>query len=107
MANAHAERVGADPITCEPSNIDQYGRTVAVCRLGALDLNGWLVEEGFALAYRRYSTAYVRHLGWPETSQTAMQALSMCDGSEGECPLRHNCRPKADQPLSAKISHQI
>ncbi len=30
-----------------------------VCRLGALDLNGWLVEQGLGLAYRRYSTAYV------------------------------------------------
>jgi hypothetical protein len=38
---------------------DRYGRTVAVCRLDKLDSNGWLVDEGLGMAYRRYSTAYI------------------------------------------------
>lgn len=54
-------RSGSDSVSCEPSDIDEYSRTVAVYRLGALDLNGWLVKESLALAYRRSSTAYVRH----------------------------------------------
>lgn len=28
-------------------------------KLGALDLNGWLVEQGRGIAYRKYSTPYV------------------------------------------------
>jgi hypothetical protein len=32
---------------------------VATCNLGSLDLNGWLVSSGWALAYRQYSNAYV------------------------------------------------
>jgi endonuclease YncB( thermonuclease family) len=32
---------------------------VAICYLGDLDLNGWLVSEGSALACRRYSLEFV------------------------------------------------
>ncbi len=58
-ALALADKIGAGTVACEPIETDRYGRTVAVCRLGALDLNGWLVEQGLGLAYRRYSTTYV------------------------------------------------
>lgn len=58
-ALALADKIGQGNVACEAIEKDRYGRTVAVCRLGALDLNGWLVEEGLGLAYRRYSTAYV------------------------------------------------
>ncbi len=58
-ANALADRIGAGTVSCEPIEADRYGRTVAICRLGDLDLNGWLVEQGLGLAYRKYSTAYV------------------------------------------------
>jgi endonuclease YncB( thermonuclease family) len=58
-ALALSDKIGQGNVTCEAVEKDRYGRTVAVCRLGALDLNGWLVEEGLGMAYRRYSTAYV------------------------------------------------
>ena len=58
-ANALADKIGAANVACEPIETDKYGRTVAVCRLGGLDLNGWLVEQGLGIAYRKYSTAYV------------------------------------------------
>ena len=46
-------------VACEHRDQDRYGRIVAVCRRGGRDVNGWLVGEGWALAYRRYSRAYV------------------------------------------------
>ena len=46
-------------MACEPLDTDRYGRTVAVCHLGELDLNGWLVGQGHAIAYRRFSQDYV------------------------------------------------
>lgn len=58
-ALALADRIGARTVTCEPRDTDRYGRTVAVCRAGGEDLNGWLVGEGHAIAYRRYSRDYV------------------------------------------------
>ena len=32
---------------------------MAVCYAGGEDLNAWMVEQGLALAYRRYSMGYV------------------------------------------------
>ena len=56
---ALARRIGGKPVSCEERDKDRYGRIVAVCHAGGEDLNGWLVYEGQALAYRRYSTDYV------------------------------------------------
>jgi hypothetical protein len=39
--------------------MDRYRRALAICRLGSEDLNTWMVREGFALAFVKYSTAYV------------------------------------------------
>jgi len=60
-AFALADKIGASPVSCEPKDQDRYGRMLAVCRLGGEDLNAWMVAQGWALAYRRYSRAYVEH----------------------------------------------
>ena len=52
-------RIGGRTVACEERDRDRYGRTVAVCRAAGEDLNVWMVREGWALAYRRYSMAYV------------------------------------------------
>ncbi|WP_316159319.1 thermonuclease family protein [Bradyrhizobium sp. SZCCHNRI3042] len=45
------------PVTCTPKDKDQYGRTVAVCLLGVPgpDLGQWLVSNGHALDWPKYS----------------------------------------------------
>lgn len=58
-ALALADRIGEANVSCEARDTDRYGRTVAVCRKGPEDLNAWLVQQGFATAYRRYSAVYV------------------------------------------------
>jgi len=58
-ALALSDRIGQSPISCEPRDTDRYGRTVAVCRKVDEDLNAWMVSQGHAIAYRRYSTDYV------------------------------------------------
>lgn len=58
-ALALADKIGTRPVSCEQRDIDRYKRIVAVCRSGNEDLNGWLVSEGWAIAYRRFSTDYV------------------------------------------------
>ena len=58
-ANALADRIGRQTVHCEQRDVDRYGRIVAVCRAGTTDLNGWMVEQGLAIAYRRYSLDYV------------------------------------------------
>ena len=58
-ALALSDRIGRGSVTCEAKDTDRYGRVVAVCFKGQEDLNGWLVSEGLAVAYRRYSQDYV------------------------------------------------
>ena len=58
-AFALADHINSGTVFCDPRDVDRYGRTVAICYLGAEDLNGWMVEEGQAVAYRRYSLDYV------------------------------------------------
>lgn len=59
-AFALSDKIGQGNVACEVVDKDRYGRSVAICRLGAEDLNGWLVQQGWGMAYRQYSTAYVR-----------------------------------------------
>lgn len=54
-----ADKIGLASIWCEPHGRDRYGRIPATCWLGAEDLGRWLVSEGLAVAYRRFSVAYV------------------------------------------------
>lgn len=58
-ALALADRIGRQPVSCTARDTDRYGRIVAVCFADGTDLNGWLVAEGYALAYRNYSSDYI------------------------------------------------
>ncbi|MFC4352256.1 thermonuclease family protein [Fodinicurvata halophila] len=60
-AFALADRIGQAPVQCEGVAMDRYDRVVSVCRKGDVDLNGWMVSQGWAVAYRQYSEAYVNH----------------------------------------------
>jgi endonuclease YncB( thermonuclease family) len=51
--------IGEKSVSCSKRDIDRYGRVVAVCRAGSINLNAWMVENGWAVAYRRYSRDYI------------------------------------------------
>ncbi|MEQ8346142.1 MAG: thermonuclease family protein [Sneathiellaceae bacterium] len=71
-ALALAARIGAANVECLPTDQDRYGRTVAVCWLAGEDLNAWMVESGWAMAYRRYSLDYVPQ---EEAAKTAKRGM--------------------------------
>ena len=58
-AFALSDKIADQNLHCEVLDQDRYGRLVATCTLSNIDLNGWMVASGWALAYRQYSTAYV------------------------------------------------
>ena len=58
-ARALARRIGSASVACEVRDRDRYGRVVAVCRVEGVDVNAWMVDRGWAFAYRRYSMDYV------------------------------------------------
>ena len=43
------------PVDCSPVSLDQYRRTVAVCSIDGVDLAQWLVRNGLALDWPKYS----------------------------------------------------
>ena len=45
-------------VTCEPRTTDRYGRTVALCRADGFDISAWMVRQGQAWAFTRYSADY-------------------------------------------------
>ena len=38
---------------------DRYSRNIGICYLKKQDINSWLVKNGYAIAYRRYSKKYI------------------------------------------------
>lgn len=54
-----SDRIGRGTVACSVRDIDRYDRAVAVCIHSDEDLNRWMVSEGWAVAYRRYSRDYI------------------------------------------------
>lgn len=52
--------IGGRDVTCRTADVDRYGRTVAVCKAGDVELNRQMVLDGWALAYRQHEHHYVR-----------------------------------------------
>jgi len=46
-------------VSCTDNGRDQYGRVLAHCWVGEQDIGAWLVREGWAVAYTRYSWRYM------------------------------------------------
>jgi endonuclease YncB( thermonuclease family) len=56
---ALADHIDRSTVKCRQTDIDRYGRIIAVCFKGGEDLNAWMVKQGWAVAYRQYSLDYV------------------------------------------------
>jgi endonuclease YncB( thermonuclease family) len=66
--------------SCDPVDVDQYGRTVAICSVDGYDVGGTLVANGYARAYLRYSDLYL------ETEKAAVVAGRGIFGSDMAAP---------------------
>jgi endonuclease YncB( thermonuclease family) len=59
VADVLAERIRGQTVECEVHAIDEYDRRLASCSHAGEDLSTWLVSEGLALAFRRFSKRLV------------------------------------------------
>ncbi len=57
-ANALRGLVQGREVSCSTSETDRYGRAVALCKAGDLDLNREMVRLGWAVAYTSHSISY-------------------------------------------------
>jgi endonuclease YncB( thermonuclease family) len=66
--------IASRPVNCLPINLDRYGRTVATCAVGGVDLGEWLVQNGLALDWPQYSKGKWRATEAGQRELNAMDA---------------------------------
>ena len=55
------EAIGNQPVDCQFFERDRYNRIIGTCfNATGKNIQSWMVEGGWAVAYRRYSTRYVK-----------------------------------------------
>jgi len=59
VAGIVAHRIRGQTVRCDVQEVDKYDRRIARCEHDGEDLSVWLIVEGWAMAYRRYSTRLV------------------------------------------------
>ena len=45
-------------INCKILSLDRYKRSLAICYINKTDINMWMVKNGYAVAYKKYSKKY-------------------------------------------------
>jgi endonuclease YncB( thermonuclease family) len=58
-ALALGDFIGNHTVSCNKTGIDRYRRVIAKCFADGVDLSSWMVLNGWAIAYRKYSMDYV------------------------------------------------
>lgn len=43
------------PVSCSALGEDRYGRTIGRCTVNGVDIEGWMVDRGWAMDYAKYS----------------------------------------------------
>ena len=46
-------------VICKSNNMDRYNRFIAECYKEKININKWMVSNGYAVAYRKYSKKFV------------------------------------------------
>jgi endonuclease YncB( thermonuclease family) len=52
------QKAGGKVWLCRTNSVDRYGRGLATCEVDGININRWLVREGWALSFVRYSRDY-------------------------------------------------
>jgi len=66
--------IGSRQTSCVTNDKDVFGRWLATCSTNGGDLSAWLVREGLALAFVRYSSAYAPEEVTARSAQKGMWA---------------------------------
>jgi endonuclease YncB( thermonuclease family) len=85
------EKIGQQTVRCEISGTDRYKRSIGTCFVGKLNLNQWMVQNGWSVAYARYSKMYVA-----DEQQARRRRLNIWSG-DFEVPNEFRSRKKRRQ----------
>ena len=68
-------KIGDNKIKCVKEGLDQYKRILAECFVNNESLSKYLVREGFAFAYRKYSTKFIEDENYAKKNKKGMWAM--------------------------------
>ena len=71
-----AEKIGNATIECISEGKDTYKRTLAECFVDGESLSKFLVRSGYAFAYRKYSTKFVKDEEFAKVNKLGMWAMT-------------------------------
>ena len=58
--DALVNKIDGKKVLCKVQDrLDRYKRYIGVCFVGEVNLNKWMVRNGYAVAFRRYSKDYI------------------------------------------------
>ena len=69
------EKIGQDKVQCIREGKDQYNRTLAECFINDLSLSSYLVRKGYAFAYRKYSSKFIRDEDYARANNLGMWSM--------------------------------
>ena len=73
--NLLIEKISNQQVNCIRESKDQYGRTLAECFVGKESLSSYLVREGYAFAYRKYSDKYIADEAYAQSKDNGMWSM--------------------------------
>ena len=74
--NALIEKINNSPVTCKIEEVDRYKRLVAECFVKEESLSRYLVRNGYAVAYRRYSIKFVEDEEYAKQNQLGLWSMT-------------------------------
>ena len=69
------EKVTNNKISCTDEGKDFYGRVLGECFVNGDSLSSYLVREGFAFAYRKYSNKYIEDEEYAKFNKLGMWSM--------------------------------
>ena len=73
--NLLIEKIADQEVSCIRESKDQYGRTLAECFVGKDSLSSYLVREGYAFAYRKYSDKFIADEEYAQSKGNGMWSM--------------------------------
>ena len=73
--NLLIEKISNQQVNCIRESTDQYGRTLAECFVGEESLSSYLVREGYAFAYRKYSDKFILDEEYAQSKGNGMWSM--------------------------------
>jgi endonuclease YncB( thermonuclease family) len=68
------KKIRRNSVSCTRRDTDRYGRMVALCTVEGVDISRWMIEQGHAIAFRKYSLDYVADEDRARISRVGMWA---------------------------------